>query len=165
MTEIADYTNLGLHASSEGLPDTRYTTVAKNMLAKPFSLTETCCITTTVKCSLSLWRWQHMMTTRDVCGNDVGGPLGHPLRPLWSAVNSSGIRYNNICTAFIRGYSTVKRNMLADCRLMSAIRRIHTERGSKWQRQAVGLQMFWENDLEKFSRVSLRELRPVAKRT
>jgi len=26
-------------------------------------------------------------TTHDMCGNDVGGPLGHPQQPVWSAVD------------------------------------------------------------------------------
>ena len=29
-----------------------------------------------------------MSSVTDVCGDNVGGPLGHPPRPVWSAVNS-----------------------------------------------------------------------------
>jgi len=49
------------------------------------------------------WDWLHndngqmstvtaVWTTHDVHGNDVGGPLGHPQQPAWSAVDSSGIQ-------------------------------------------------------------------------
>jgi len=48
-------------------------------------------------------------TTHDVCGNDIGGSLGHPPQL------STWVVYNNICTAFITGHYTVKPDTLADC--------------------------------------------------
>jgi len=57
-------------------------------------------------------------------GDDVGGPLGHPVWPVWFAV----VPYDSICIVFITGRSTVKPDMLADCLLMSAIRHVHFNR-------------------------------------
>ena len=54
------------------------------------------------------------VTIHDLCESDVGGPLGHPPWPVWSAVDLSGIQRHLYCIHHGSFCPTVKRDILAD---------------------------------------------------